>query len=358
MSLATTYDSTEVLLDDFTAEEATIFYTMFGGHLLFQTLRSAAKFDLFSLLSERGSLTREQIATELDIQDYPARVLLLPLVTGGLLKKDGTEYSNSRVAEKLFVRSSPESLLAYVELQHLGMYPACQHLYESIKEGTNIGLAEIAGTEPTFYQRLAHDPDTEQVFQDAMQELSNQANKYLASHVDFSQVSHLVDVGGGDGTNAMTLAKKWPHLTVTVFDSPTVCEIAKENIRGAGMSDRVRTQPGNCFVDEFPTDADCFLFSHFFTIWSPEKDQLLLRKSFDALPSGGKVILFNMMQDDDETGPWSAAIGSPYFLALATGEGMLYTWQEYENWMRETGFADVTRQVLPRDHGCVTAIKG
>ena len=182
-------------------------------------------------------------------------------------------------------------------------------------------------------------------------------NKYLADYVDFSDVNHVVDVGGGDGTNAMALVAKWPHLQVTVFDSPTVCEIAKQSVKKAGLSQQISTRPGDCFRDAFPKDADCFLFSHFFTIWSPEKDQLLLRKTYEALPSGGKVVLYNMMQNDSEDGPWAAAIGSPYFLAVATGEGMLYTWKEYETWMQAVGFSDVRRFRLPRHHGAISSRK-
>lgn len=63
-----------------------------------------------------------------------------------------------------------------------------------------------------------------------------------------------------------------------------------------------------------------------------------------------------MMQEDDETGPLTAALGSPYFLAVATGEGMLYTWGEYESW-REAGFQNLFRKRLPLDHGFIVARK-
>ena len=99
------------------------------------------------------------------------------------------------------------------------------------------------------------------------------------------------------------------------------------------------------------------MFCHFFTIWGEEKDRELLKKCHDSLPSGGKVIIFNMMQHDDETGPLSAAVGSPYFLALATGLGMLYTWGEYESWMRDAGFHTVERHKLLRDHGLIVGTK-
>ncbi len=97
--------------------------------------------------------------------------------------------------------------------------------------------------------------------------------------------------------------------------------------------------------------------SHFCTIWSADKNKQLFRKCYDALPKGGKMIIFNMMQNDDETGPLSAAVGSPYFLTIATGEGMLYTWSEYESWAREAGFTQVRRMRLPTDHGVIIAEK-
>ena len=230
-------------------------------------------------------------------------------------------------------------------------------MYEAVREYRNVGLKEFAGDEPTLYQRLAHDPQVEAIFQDAMQELSVQANADLARFIDMRGVKHLVDVGGGDGTNIIAIARRWPHLRATVFDSPTVCEIARRNIAAAGLSDRLDAVPGECFADPFPKDADCLLFAHFFTIWSEKQDRELFEKCYRSLPSGGQVAIFNMMQHDDESGPFSAAVGSPYFLTLATGAGMLYTWHEYESWMRDAGFSDVRRHKLLRDHGLIVGRK-
>jgi hypothetical protein len=36
---------------------------------------------------------------------------------------------------------------------------------------------------------------------------------------------------------------------------------------------------------------------------------------------------------------------------------MLYTWREYETWMREAGFANVERFKLLRDHGLIVGTK-
>lgn len=332
-------------------------YLVLGGHIYFQTLSAAVQFDLFTLLSRQGGLTRPQIAAHLGLQEKPVRILLLGCTALGLLQKRADKYANSPLAQELLTRDAPGNIVAVVEWQHYINYKAMYHFHEAIQANKNVGLEEFSGNENTLYGRLTHHPDLEKIFQNAMQAISVQANAMLADHVDFSHVKRLVDVGGGNGTNIIALARKYPALKAAVFDSPSVCQLARKNIEQAGLANRLGAVPGDCFADPFPQGTDCLLFAHFFTIWSEEKDRLLLKKAYDALPPGGSVLVFNMMQSDEETGPLSAALGSPYFLTLATGEGMLYTWHEYEAWMREAGFASVTKQQLPRDHGVVIGTK-
>jgi precorrin-6B methylase 2 len=338
-------------------EDMERFYLIFGGHIFFQTLSAAVRLDLFSLLSEKKGLTRPEVASHLGIHEKPARILLLGCTALRLLRKDGPVYRNSPLAEILLTRSSPKNCISFIELEHHVIYKPMHAFFDAIKANQNVGLREFTGSEATLYQRLVHYPELEKIFQDAMEDLSVQANASFAQLVDISAVKHLVDVGGGNGANIIELAKKYPNLRATVFDSASVCQIARENIKAAGFAYRLGAVPGNCFQDAFPKGADALLFAHFFTIWTEEKDRLLLKKCFEALPSGGFVILFNMMQSDNEDGPLTAAIGSPYFLTVATGEGMLYTWSEYETWMKEVGFRDIKRQELPKDHGVIMGRK-
>jgi ubiquinone/menaquinone biosynthesis C-methylase UbiE len=332
-------------------------YHLIGGHIYFQTLSSAVQLDLFTLLARRGALTRAQIAGELKLAEKPTRILLLGLVTLGLLRHRGGAYTVTRLADQMFNRDRPRNIADIVLWQHFINYRAMAHFHEALHANRNVGLREFAGDEPTLYQRLAHDPHLEKIFQDAMQAISRQANHLLAEAMDFSHIRHVVDVGGGNGTNIIRLAQRYPHLKADVFDSPSVCAIAREKIKAAGLSDRLGAVPGNCFEHEFPAGVDCILFCHFMTIWSEENNQALLKKACRALAPGGVVVVFNQMQHDAEDGPLSAALGSPYFLTLATGEGMLYTWNEYAQWMRAAGFARVVRRALIRDHGLIIGIK-
>jgi len=332
-------------------------YLVLGGHIFFQTLSAAVELDLFSLLAKHRSMTREEIARALQCADQPIRILLLGCTALGLLCKRGASYSNTFLSQRLLVRDAPKNIIDVVRWQNHINYRAMSHFVEAIRANSNVGLQEFAGTESTLYGRLAHDDRLEGIFQGAMESISVQANAMLVRSLDLRGTSYLVDVGGGNGTNIVVLARRFPHLRAAVFDSESVCEIAKENIAKEGLSDRLDVWPGDCFRDPFPKEVDAILFAHFFTIWSGQRNRQLLSKCFDSLPKGGAVIIFNMMQRDSENGPLGAALGSPYFLTLATGEGMLYTWHEYKQWMCEAGFRSIESRPLPRDHGLIIGRK-
>jgi ubiquinone/menaquinone biosynthesis C-methylase UbiE len=333
-------------------------YLLMAGHIYFQTLSAAVQLDLFTMLARRGRLSRVQIAKELGLEEKPVRILLLGCAVLGLVKRhrDGT-YTNSRLSARLLNGDKARNILPVIRWQHSINYRAMYSFGEAVRANRNVGLESIEGDGDTLYQRLASHPDLERIFQQAMEAISVQANHLLSEAVDFSRFGKLVDVGGGNGTNIINLARQFQSLHAVVFDSASVCAIAEEKIRSSGLGGRLGTVAGDCFKDDFPKGCDAVLFAHFMTIWSEERNRALLRKAYAALPEGGAVLIFNMMQADSETGPLSAAAGSPYFLTLATGEGMLYTWSEYEAWVKEAGFRTVLRRRLIRDHGIIIGIK-
>jgi len=328
-----------------------------GGHTAFQLLWAGIELGVFAFLSRHKGASSSEITVETGLQAQPARILLTGLTALKLVIKDNDRYTNSALVEQLLTPNSPENMAEVLGWQRHIVYPGEIDFVESLRQNRNIGLNRFPGNEATLYERLAHDPLLEKVFQEAMSSLSRSANAMLASLVDFSGIRHLVDAGGGDGTNAIALARAHPELRVTIFDSPTVCQLAGENIQQAGLADRIDTHPGNFFVDPFPAGADCILFSHILTIWSREHNIALLKRAHASLPEGGRVMIFNMMSSDSGDGPLVTALGSPYFLTIASGEGMLYSWQEYEEFLLSAGFRKSERQELPKEHGVLVGIR-
>jgi hypothetical protein len=330
-----------------------------GGHNAFQLLWAGLDLKLYDTLSRQPESMLEDLARLMELDVYPARVLLIGLTSLGVIQLTAGRYRNAALTEARLVSGKPGFAGGILGWQAHIVYPGMMDFLASLKQNRNVGLERFPGNEPTLYQRLTHDKRLEGVFQDSMSGLSRQANQFLPTAVDFGRYAHVVDAGGGDGTNAIAIARAYPGVRATVFDSASVCEHAKANIHQLGFSDQVGTWAGDFFETPFPPETDCVLYCHILTIWSMEKNRQLLERTCNALPVGGSVVIFNMMGADDDSGPLSTALGSPYFLAIATGEGMLHPWKDYESALRAAGFTQIQRleSGLPLDHGILIGTK-
>ena len=69
------------------------------------------------------------------------------------------------------------------------------------------------------------------------------------------------------------------------------------------------------------------------------KNRALLRRSFEALPSGGAVVVSELLVNDEKTGPAPAALMS--LNMLIETEGRNYTPAEYSTWLEDAGFRQI-----------------
>lgn len=173
---------------------------------------------------------------------------------------------------------------------------------------------------------------------------------------EFGEVTRLLDVGGGDGTNAIRLCERYPSLKVTLIDLPSVIEKARENIRAQGLSDRVTCEAVDMFTDSWPQGCDGVIFSHVLEIFSPEKIQFLYQKSRAYLRDAGQLFVWSLMCDDDETGGLQSVKSSLYFVTVASGQGMAYPARDHIKWLNDAGF-EVTAEYDARtiDHCALVA---
>ena len=123
-----------------------------------------------------------------------------------------------------------------------------------------------------------------------------------------------------------------------MFDLPHVAAIAAGKITEAGLTDRIETAGGN-FFKQLPGDHDVHLLSMILHDWDEAKNRALLRRSFEALPSGGAVVISELLVNDEKTGPAPAALMS--LNMLIETEGRNYTPAEYSAWLEEAGFRHV-----------------
>lgn len=323
-------------------------------------IATGVEFGLFDYLDAQAGAKLEAIASDLKVPPISMRALLLGLCHVKLLARgaDGG-YRNGELAE-LLVTTNKENVIPLVRAFHRIQYRGLYHMPEALRAGDNIGADEptSGGKEETLYKRIAHDPELESIFHGAMHCFTIQTNRYLIEQEEWKHVRHVLDVGGGSGTNSVALMKAHPQLRATVFDAPTMCKRAEARFKEEGVAERGGTASGDFFDTPFPSGIDAILYSHVAEIYSPEQVQFVCKKAFDSLPSGGRLIFWTISANDDETGGHWATKISLYFLTQASGKGITYPPSDHERWMKEAGFSTVkVKSGIPWEHAFIVGVK-
>ena len=326
------------------------------GHLHFQSLWAGVELGVFEAIGRKGPRSTEELGAETRLAPQPMRMVAANLAALGLLERRGELLDNGPLVRKFLLKSSEPSLVPVIRWQARIVYPGVEDYVRSLRENRNVGVDRFPGPGSTLYERLVAQPDLEKVFQDAM--ASMPSNSFLATHMPLEGVRSLCDCGGGNGRNAIALARRHPTLRVTIFDQPSVCAKARQNVAEQGLADRIATREGSFLADPFPTEMEGILYSHIASIWSEETNVDVFRRAREALLPGGRLFIYNMVANDEQTGPLSVTCGSVYFHALATGQGFMHSQQDYRRMLERAGFASVeTLSGLPVSHALVIGTK-
>ncbi|WP_217428596.1 methyltransferase [Microlunatus speluncae] len=306
------------------------------GFWAFKTLAAAHELGLFSRLSGTAGTTTGELAEALTIEERPAEMLLTGCAALGLLEKINGRYRNSPLAEEFLVRGKPYFFGGWVQMLDRRLYAGWGRLTEAIL--TNRPTTWDPDRQRSIFD--GEDPELLAVFWEAMHSLSIFTAHALGAAVDLSRSRRLLDVGGGSAAFDIELCRLYPDLTATVYDLPKVVDIAAGKIKEAGLSERIDTVAGDFLADaSLPDGHDTILLSMIMHDWAEDRARAILQKCWAALPTGGRVIISELLVNDERTGPRPAALMS--LNMLVETEGRNYTPAEYSAWLADLGFHDI-----------------
>ena len=117
----------------------------------------------------------------------------------------------------------------------------------------------------------------------------------IAQHMDINDESReLLDVGGGSGMFALSLARLYPNLTRIVSSdiAPAMVNRAVNNAKRAGLSDRIEGEVQDVHKMSFSDgEFDCVVSTGSMHHWLRPGDAL--REIDRVLRPGGKIIIFD-----------------------------------------------------------------
>jgi 3-hydroxy-5-methyl-1-naphthoate 3-O-methyltransferase len=289
---------------------------------------------LFAAASGRA-LTTAELATQLDVDARALGIHLGLLAALGFVERRESRWRTSAVA-RTWLHPEGEGYYGPLIHRYRDSQPLHAQLLATLRTGDK-AKGHVSAAEE--WERGEMPPDMAQWLTAFMNAHSRAAAKGVAQQPLMAQVRTVLDVGGGSGIYSIEMAKAWTGLSATVMEIPQVCAAAEPFIATAGMSGRVRTQAVNMFTQDWPRDYDAHFFSNVFHDWSDATNRLLAKKSFAALPKGGRILLHEMLMDDDGCGPLPAAAFSVLML-LAT-RGKQYSLPEFRSILEDAGFTDV-----------------
>jgi hypothetical protein len=292
---------------------------------------AADELDVFGILAERAATVAE-MQQRLAIPMRSALALLGGLAAGGFLIKHDARFHLTDVARTYLLKSS--------EFYWVPMLNGVR-VADSTRTLLDALHTENLGPDDRTTRRWEHGEmslEDAQASNHRFHSHSMPAAVGLARNNDFNDVHRLLDVAGGSGCYSIQLALRHPHLRCTVADLPAVVADTRQYIERYGCADRVDTLGFNMFDDAWPSGYDAILFSNVFHDWDPRRIDDLTRHSFDALASGGRIFLHEMLFDDSTTGPKPAALFS---IMMLNTRGKQFSFLELAEVLGRAGFVDL-----------------
>jgi len=304
-----------------------------------KTVLTAVNFKLFTLLANKPH-TADEIKNKLGLHERSYLDFLDALTALGFLERVGlggsAVYSNTEETDFFLDRNKPTYLGGMLEMCNNRLYKSWDGLDEALQNGLPQNELKESNSENQFYDFYSNQESLSE-FLRAMAGLQAGAFMSFVKQFDFSGYSSFCDIGGGSGAMCIQVALNNPKINCINFDLPAVESFAKQTIRNAGLSNRIKTASGDFFADRFPK-SDVIAMGNVLHDWNNDEKFLLLRKAYDALPEGGALVCIENIIDNERNKNVFGLLMSLNML-IETRGGSDFTFNDFDEWAHRIGFS-------------------
>jgi hypothetical protein len=257
------------------------------GYRISQAIYVVTRLGIPDLLAD-GPREIDELARATESHAPSLRRVLLFLAGVGVLDNVGPQRFALTPASALLRTGVPGSLRSAVLLL-LGEshWRPWGHLLHTVRTGeTAFDHAHGTG----LFDYLAGHPEAAAVFNAGMAGNSPAHARLVAATYDFSEMSVVVDVGGGRGRLLATILERYPRLRGILFDQPHVIEDARQILEEVGVVDRCELVGGS-FFDAVPTGGDAYILRNIIHDWEDDQAVAILTNCRRAMAAGTRLVL-------------------------------------------------------------------
>ena len=317
-----------------------------------KTLLSAIELEVFTVLAKQPE-GLESLSARLGLHPRSSRDFLDALVALGFLKRENGVYSNTPDTDLFLDKNKPSYLGGILEMANLRLYPFWGNLTTALKTGEPQN--EASRGEADLFDALYADPARLRGFLKAMTGLSRGANMAIAKKFPWKEYKSAVDVGTAQGDHITQVALANPQISGIGFDLPGVGPIFEDYVAENGLAARVKFVAGSFFDSPIPK-ADVVMMGHILHDWDLPTKMMLIKKAYEAVPTGGALVVYESIIDDDRSKNAFGLMMSLNML-IETRGGFDYTGADCSGWMREAGFSSTRVEHLIGPESMVIGIK-
>jgi SAM-dependent methyltransferase len=322
------------------------------GYWASRTLLSAIELDVFTHLGS-GARDAASLTEALGLHPRGARDFLDALVALGFLTRDGDRYANTRESRMFLDRTKPLFVGGSFTMAGPRLWDAWGRLTEALRTGKPQYDGAAEGHD--VFGGMYADPAMRDQFLESMAGASTGTAMALARSFPWKDYGSFADVGTAQGVVPVQIAKAHPHLRAVGYDLPAVREPFEAYVNKQGLSDRVRFQGGDFFVDPMP-EADVLIMGHILHDWDLDEKRTLIARAYDALEPGGALLIYEALIDDERRGNEFGLLMSLNMLVDTPG-GFNFTAADCGSWLEDAGFSSWRVQPLVEPDSLIVAVK-
>jgi ubiquinone/menaquinone biosynthesis C-methylase UbiE len=293
-------------------------------------LSAAVELDVFTPIAE-GKRTTEEIARATVSSERGIAMLLDALSAFQLLEKTGDEYRLSPVASEYLVKSKPSYIGTFLSGT---LREAWLNLADIVRTGKPVRRVEEQAEAEKFFSMLVRN----------LHVMNREPARLMAQALGAGTSHHglrVVDVACGSGVWGIGIAEADHDARITAQDFPGLFDVTREYLKRHNVEDRYDFLPGDLKEVDFGEEQyDVALLGNIVHSEGERSSRDLFKRLHRALKPGGRIVIMDMIPNDERTGPPFALIFAINML-VNTEEGSTYTLAEYTDWLTEAGFSRI-----------------
>ena len=301
------------------------------AHTGTRVLMTSLELDVYSPLAD-GARTAADVARAVGASERGVRMILDVLATFQLLSKTGDRYELTPPARELLLPSSPDFMG-----QTLGSAQAAaswDRLTEVVRSGIGVQQVETESLAEEFFPGLVRGarcplPEGPGRCQGLGGGNQSQGDARRRRGLWYQRMGHRRRRGG---------PRSACHRP---GDFPALFDLTRKYAERHGVADRYDYLPGDLKTVDFGEERfDLALLGNIVHSEGVESSRGLFRRLHAALKPAGRLVVVDMIPDDQRTGPPFPLLFALTML-LMTEKGGTYTFAEYRGWLEEAGFTNV-----------------